>query len=81
MAVAGNAETDGAAALRSVWIDSDFDPDSDAVYYARVIEVPRPRWTTRDARFFNVERPPAAPEFIQDRAYSSPIWYEAPLSP
>ena len=81
VALAGTAETDGAAALRTVWTDIEFDPAADAVYYARVIEVPRPRWTTRDAAFFGVERPAAAPEFIQDRAYSSPIWYEVPTNP
>jgi hypothetical protein len=58
-------------------MDPNFSAVKDAVYYARVIEVPRPRWTTRDADFFGVERPDEAPEFIQDRAYSSPIWYQA----
>lgn len=79
--LAGDAETDGAAALRTVWTDTEFDAAHDAVYYARVIEVPRPRWTTRDAAFFGVEPPKAAPRLIQDRAYSSPIWYGASIQP
>ena len=79
--LAGDAETDGAAALRTVWTDTEFDAAHDAVYYARVIEVPRPRWTTRDAAFFGVEPPKATPRLIQDRAYSSPIWYGASIQP
>ena len=77
VALAGAGEADGRAALRAVWMDPNFNSVKDAVYYARVIEVPRPRWTTRDADFFGVERPDEAPQFIQDRAYSSPIWYQA----
>ncbi len=76
VAIAGDQETDGAPALRAVWQDPDFDAQVDAVYYARVIEVPRPRWTQKDAAFFAVEAPPEAPRTVQDRAYSSPIWYE-----
>ncbi len=81
VALAGVDETDGSASLRGVWMDPTFDVAKDAVYYARVIEVPRKRWTTRDADFFGVERPAEAPEFIQDRAYSSPIWYQAEMRP
>ena len=77
VALAGVEEADGRASMRAVWMDPNFSAVKDAVYYARVIEVPRPRWTTRDADFFGVERPDEAPEFIQDRAYSSPIWYQA----
>jgi hypothetical protein len=77
VALAGTEEVDGRASLRAVWMDPTFNAAEDAVYYARVVEVPRKRWTTRDADFFGVERPAKAPEFIQDRAYSSPIWYQA----
>ena len=73
--IAGPAEADGSAGLRAVWRDPNFDADLDAVYYARAIEVPRLRWTERDAAYFDVSPPPAAPKTIQDRAYSSPIWY------
>ena len=78
VALAGTDESDGAAALRAVWHDPAFDSSVDAVYYARVIEVPRPRWTQRDAEFFGIAAPEEAPKTIQDRAYSSPIWYEVP---
>lgn len=79
VALAGTEEVDGSASLRAVWMDPTFNAAEDAVYYARVVEVPRKRWTTRDADFFGVERPAKAPEFIQDRAYSSPIWYQAAM--
>ena len=75
--LAGPNEEDGAPSLSAVWRDEDFNAIQDAVYYARVIEVPRPRWTSKDAQFFNVNRPDNAPEQLQDRAYSSPIWYYA----
>lgn len=65
----------GATDLATVWRDPDFDPDERAFYYARVIEIPVPRWTTRDAAFFDVELPEEAERSIQDRAYTSPIWY------
>jgi Protein of unknown function (DUF3604) len=65
----------GEGALTAVWHDPDFDPDLRAVYYARVIEIPTPRWTTYDAARFNEERVSLAPPTTQERAYTSPIWY------
>ena len=61
--------------LTAYWEDPDFDPSERAFYYVRVIEIPTPRWTTYDARFFGTEIPDGAPASIQDRAYTSPIWY------
>jgi hypothetical protein len=67
--------TIGAAELGAVWTDPDFDPDQSAFYYARVIEIPTPRWTTYDAFRFGIELPEGAPTSTQERAYTSPIWY------
>ena len=61
--------------LETVWKDPNFDPKQRAFYYVRVIEIPTPRWTTYDAKFFGTKIPDGAPRFIQDRAYTSPIWY------
>jgi len=65
----------GAAALEGYWRDPDFDPALRAFYYVRVLEIPTPRWTTHDAKFFGVELPDDVPASIQERAYTSPIWY------
>ncbi len=67
--------TIGAAELVTVWTDPDFDPSQSALYYARVIEIPTPRWTTYDAFRFGVPIPEGAPTSTQERAYTSPIWY------
>jgi hypothetical protein len=67
--------TIGAAELGTVWADPDFDPDQKAFYYARVIEIPTPRWTTYDAFRFGIDLPEGAPTSTQERAYTSPIWY------
>jgi uncharacterized protein DUF3604 len=67
--------TIGASELATVWTDPDFDPAQKAFYYARVIEIPTPRWTTYDAFRFGVPIPEGAPTSTQDRAYTSPIWY------
>ena len=67
--------TIGAAELATVWTDPDFDKHQKAFYYARVIEIPTPRWTTYDAFRFGIPIPEGAPTSTQDRAYTSPIWY------
>jgi hypothetical protein len=67
--------TIGAPELAVVWQDPTFNPEERAFYYTRVLEIPRPRWTTVDAMYFGVERPDHVPASIQDRAYTSPIWY------
>ena len=68
----------GAAELITTWKDPDFDPDQRAFYYARVIEIPTPRWTAYDAKYFNLTVDPEIPMTTQDRAYTSPIWYTPP---
>jgi len=65
----------GAAELRSVWADPDFDPSLDAFYYVRALAIPTPRWTTIDAAKQGVTPPSVVPMIVQDRAWSSPIWY------
>ncbi|MHC4991840.1 MAG: DUF3604 domain-containing protein [Planctomycetota bacterium] len=65
----------GAAELGTVWTDPDFDPADRAFYYARVIEIPTPRWIVYDAFRFGVEIPEGATTIHQERAYTSPIWY------
>jgi hypothetical protein len=67
--------TIGASELGAVWTDPDFDPAHRAFYYARVIEIPSPRWSTYDAFRFGIEIPEGAPVSTQERAYTSPIWY------
>ena len=65
----------GAAELAAVWKDPDFQPAQRAFYYARVIEIPTPRWTAYEAKRFNVKMTPDVPMTTQERAYTSPIWY------
>jgi hypothetical protein len=65
----------GDAVLSAYWQDPDFDPQASAFYYVRVLEIPTPRWTTYDAAFFGIDLPDNVPATIQDRAYTSPIWY------
>jgi hypothetical protein len=67
--------TIGDSELGVVWSDPDFDPKQRAFYYARVLEIPTPRWSTYDAFRFGVDIPEGAPVSTQDRAYTSPIWY------
>jgi hypothetical protein len=68
--------TIGASELGTVWTDPDFDPDQSAFYYARVLEIPTPRWVVYDAFRFGVPIPEEAETIHQERAYTSPIWYK-----
>ena len=65
----------GEASLSAQWMDPAFDPAEAAFYYVRVIEIPKPRWTTHDAAFFDIPLPESVAPTVQDRAYTSPIWY------
>jgi hypothetical protein len=65
----------GDPSLAAVWTDPDFDPSQRAFYYARVIEIPTPRWTAYDQLRFGIEMDPEVPMVQQERAWSSPIWY------
>jgi len=65
----------GTPELLTYWTDPDFNPSSPAVYYARVIEIPTPRWTAYEAKRFGIAMPPEAEMITQERAYTSPIWY------
>jgi hypothetical protein len=67
--------TIGSPELNAVWKDPDFDLALRAFYYARVIEIPTPRWTAFDARRFGIQLPKDVPMTLQERAYTSPIWY------
>ncbi len=75
----GWTNTIGAAELGVVWTDPDFDAKQKAFYYARVLEIPTPRWSTYDAFRFGIDLPEGAPTSTQERAYTSAIWY-APKS-
>jgi hypothetical protein len=67
--------TIGDPELITVWQDPEFDPKQPAVYYARVLEIPTPRWTAYEAKRFGIKMPPEVPMITLERAYTSPIWY------
>jgi hypothetical protein len=67
--------TIGSAELVAVWEDPDFDAEERAFYYVRVIEIPTPRWTAYDAKHYGIDLPEEVPMSLQERAYTSPIWY------
>lgn len=75
LAIPSWTNTIGAAELGSVWTDPEFDPKLRAFYYARVIEIPTPRWTAYDRVKFKLDLPAEVPLKTQERAYTSPIWY------
>ncbi len=67
--------TIGDPLLTAYWEDPDFDAAQSAFYYVRVLEIPKPRWTAYDAKFYDIEMPEGTAMEVQDRAYTSPIWY------
>jgi hypothetical protein len=67
--------TIGASELATVWSDPDFDAKENAFYYARVIEIPTPRWIVYDKVRLGAKLPKDAKLIHQERAYTSPIWY------
>lgn len=67
--------TIGDPELITVWKDPDFDPAQRAFYYSRVIEIPTPRWTAYDAKRLGSKPLPGTSMMLQERAYTSPIWY------
>jgi hypothetical protein len=71
------SNTIGSPELIQVWTDPDFNASQPAFYYARVIEIPTPRWTAYEALRFGVTMTPDVPMTTQERAYTSPIWYTA----
>jgi hypothetical protein len=67
--------TIGAGEFITMWKDPDFDPALRAFYYMRVIEIPTPRWTAYDAKYFGTKPLPGTRMTVTERAYTSPIWY------
>ncbi len=67
--------TVGSVELKTVWTDPEFDPSLHAFYYARVLEIPTPRWTTIQAHQLGIAPPDVVSATVQERAWSSPIWY------
>jgi hypothetical protein len=65
----------GEVMMMAHWRDPEFDPNQRAFYYVRVIEIPTPRWTAYDAKRFGITMPKEVTMTVQDRAYTSPIWY------
>ena len=76
VAKASYANSIGAAELATVWSDPEFDPKLRAFYYVRVLEIPTPTWVAFDALRYELKLPPGVAVKGQERAYTSPIWYE-----
>ena len=78
VADASYTNTIGDTQLMAFWQDPDFDPEERAFYYVRVLEIPTPRWTAYDAKYFGIDSDDISDEVwmvSQERAYTSPIWY------
>ncbi|PHR20932.1 MAG: hypothetical protein COA41_03770 [Sphingopyxis sp.] len=74
--VALTKAANGEPELSVFWSDPDFKPEEYAFYYVRVIQMPTKRWTTYDSERYKVKISPEYPAYIQERVYSSPVWYE-----
>jgi hypothetical protein len=75
LATASWTNTIGDPELITVWKDPEFNPALKAFYYARVLEIPTPRWTAYDAAYFKTKMDANVPMTTQERAFTSPIWY------
>ena len=75
VSTASYANSIGEPQLLTRWIDPDFNPAQHAFYYARVLEIPTPRWTAYDAKYASTDVVQGIPMKTQERAYTSPIWY------
>ncbi len=75
---ASYSNTIGAVELKGRWSDPHFDAKAPAAYYVRVLEIPTPRWSTYDAKVTGKPIPDGLPAAVQQRAYTSPIWYDVP---
>jgi hypothetical protein len=75
VADASYTNTIGNAMFTAYWKDPDFDPNERAFYYVRVIEIPTPRWTAYDAKRYGIQMAEGVKMTVQDRAYTSPVWY------
>ena len=71
----GSSGRDWCRAVVGTWTDPDFDAKQPAFYYARIIEIPTPRWTAYEAKRFGIQMSDDVPMTTQERAYTSPIWY------
>jgi hypothetical protein len=69
------ANSIGSPYMAAFWKDPNFNPKERAFYYVRVIEIPTPRWTAYDAKFYNIKMPEGTKMVLQERAFTSPIWY------
>jgi hypothetical protein len=78
LASASYANSIGAAELATVWTDPEFDPAARAFYYVRVLQIPTPRNSLYDSVALQKPHPEGHPPTIQERAYTSPIWYSPP---